>query len=81
MDSPAALAFWRLAAALVSRTPEDLNALMMAKDIPLFLKQVKVEVELAAKRSTPLAAKTVKNRLQARKIVSRFFIYLMIEVD
>jgi len=74
VDNPAALAFCKLEAALASRIPDDLNARMMAKDIPLFLKQVKVAAELAAKRSTPLAAKMVTNRQEAKKAVKRFFI-------
>ena len=74
VESPAALAFCRLAAALVSSIPDDLKALMMAKDIPLFLKQVKVAVELAAKRSTPFTANIVTNRLDAKSKAKRFFI-------
>jgi len=42
------LAFWRLAIALVSKMPEDLNALTKAKSIPLFFRQVKADTDVAA---------------------------------
>ena len=63
---PTERALLRLVTALGSRTPVDLKARMMAKVLPLFLRQVKVEAEVGLAMSMPLTDRTQRMMLEMR---------------